>query len=48
MLFFWTFYSLKNPEEEICCGFHKNIKQHNFFNIDEVNDNITVLCILVK
>ncbi len=31
MLFFWTFSSAKNKTYH---GFHKNIKQHNCFNID--------------
>ncbi len=33
MLFFWTLYSLKNPKNKID-GFHKTMKQHNVFNID--------------
>ncbi len=33
VLFFWAFYLSKNPEK-MYHSFHKNIKQHNFFHID--------------
>ncbi len=35
MLFFFTFSSAKNKTYH---GFHKNIKQHNCFNIDNNNE----------
>ncbi len=34
MLFFWTFYLAKNPEEKKKI-FRKNIKQQSLFNIDK-------------
>ncbi len=39
MLFFWTFYSLKNSENH---DFQKMIKQHNYFNIYNNNNNRNV------
>ncbi len=39
MLFFWTFYSLKESWKKTYPDFHKNIKQHSCFKLYFLTEN---------